>query len=231
MSKTLDGQIAVVTGAARGLGRAFADALSSQGAHIVACDRDPAVHEVEGLSYVADVADPDGVRTVVDGAVAAHGRIGRAHHEGETPRRLVSDRAADLLARADVDSVGGLVEHEHLRVDAEPLAENDLLLVAAAQGHVGALRIRRIELEFLDPMVHEDPLVPNPHATPSAERFQVSEGHVLPHVEIADRALRALIAGNEPHASSAMAEGLGRGVVAPSTSIVAPGCRDAPTSA
>ena len=156
MSKTLDGQIAVVTGAARGLGRAFADALSSQGAHIVACDRDPAVHEVEGLRYVADVADPDG-------------RIGRAHHEGETPRRLVSDRAADLLARADVDSVGGLVEHEHLRVDAEPLAENDLLLVAAAQGHVGALRIRRIELEFLDPMVHEDPLVPNPHATPSAE--------------------------------------------------------------
>ena len=172
MSKTLDGQIAVVTGAARGLGRAFADALSSQGAHIVACDRDPAVHEVEGL-----------------------------------------------------------VEHEHLRVDAEPLAENDLLLVAAAQGHVGALRIRRIELEFLDPMVHEDPLVPNPHATGSAERFQVSEGHVLPHVEIADRALRAPIAGNEPHASSAMAEGLGRGVVAPSTSIVAPGCRDAPTSA
>ena len=75
MSKILDGQIAVVTGAARGLGRAFADALSSHGALIVACDRDPAVHEVEGLSYVADVADPDDVRTVVDGAVAAHGRI------------------------------------------------------------------------------------------------------------------------------------------------------------
>ena len=75
MSKILDGQIAVVTGAARGLGRTFADALSSHGARIVACDRDPAVHEVEGLTYVADVADPDDVRTVVDGAVAAHGRI------------------------------------------------------------------------------------------------------------------------------------------------------------
>ena len=75
MSKILDGQVAVVTGAARGLGRAFCEALTAHGARVVACDRSGAVHEIEGLSYVANVADPDDVRKVVEGAVAAYGRI------------------------------------------------------------------------------------------------------------------------------------------------------------
>ncbi len=75
MSKILDGQVAVVTGAARGLGRAFCEALTAHGARVVACDRSDAMHDIGGLSYVANVADPDDVRTVVDGAVAAYGRI------------------------------------------------------------------------------------------------------------------------------------------------------------
>ena len=75
MSETLDGQVAVVTGAARGLGRAFCEALTPHGVHVVACDRDKAVQDVDGISYVADVTDPNEVRRVVDGAVAAHGRI------------------------------------------------------------------------------------------------------------------------------------------------------------
>ena len=69
MSKTLDGQVAVVTGAARGLGRAFCEALTAHGARVVACDRSGAVHEIESLSYVANAADPDDVRKVVEGAV------------------------------------------------------------------------------------------------------------------------------------------------------------------
>ena len=75
MNKILDSQVAVVTGAARGLGRAFCEALTAHGVRVVACDRDDAVHDVEGLGFVADVADPDGVRKVVEGAVAVHGRI------------------------------------------------------------------------------------------------------------------------------------------------------------
>ena len=49
MNKTLDSQVAVVTGAARGLGRAFCEALTAHGVRVVACDRDDAVHDVEGL--------------------------------------------------------------------------------------------------------------------------------------------------------------------------------------
>ncbi len=71
----LTGQVALVTGAAQGLGRAFANRLHTEGCKIVAVDRREAVHDVVGLTYVADVRDPDTARTVVDGAVAKHGRI------------------------------------------------------------------------------------------------------------------------------------------------------------
>ena len=75
MDQRLNGQVAIVTGAASGIGRAFAEALAAEDALIVACDRKEAVHELEGLTYVADVSQPDDVRRVVDGAVTTHGRI------------------------------------------------------------------------------------------------------------------------------------------------------------
>ena len=75
MNQSLEGQVVIVTGAARGIGRAFCQALAAEGVFIVACDRYEAVHEVKGLTYVADVGNPADVRRVVDGAVAAHGRV------------------------------------------------------------------------------------------------------------------------------------------------------------
>lgn len=71
----LNGQIALVTGAARGLGRTYAEALAAEGVNVVACDRLEAVNELEGLTYVADVSQPADVKRVVDGAMAEHGRI------------------------------------------------------------------------------------------------------------------------------------------------------------
>lgn len=71
----LTGQVAIVTGAANGLGRSFAAGLRAEGLEIVACDVDPKVALVDGLGVVADVSKPDDVRRVVDGALERHGRI------------------------------------------------------------------------------------------------------------------------------------------------------------
>ncbi|MGE3619930.1 MAG: SDR family NAD(P)-dependent oxidoreductase [Acidimicrobiia bacterium] len=80
----LVGRRAVVTGAASGLGRAFALGLGRAGADVALCDVDPAVEavaaEVEdlgrrSLGVVADVADEDDVRSFVTTSADALGGI------------------------------------------------------------------------------------------------------------------------------------------------------------
>jgi NAD(P)-dependent dehydrogenase (short-subunit alcohol dehydrogenase family) len=75
----LSGQVAIVTGAAQGLGAAFARALRAEGCAVTLTDRDHTVRsvaaEVDGVAHVGDVADAAHVRAVVDAVTGAHGRI------------------------------------------------------------------------------------------------------------------------------------------------------------
>ncbi|MFC0531320.1 2,3-dihydro-2,3-dihydroxybenzoate dehydrogenase [Phytohabitans kaempferiae] len=75
------GSVAVVTGAARGIGVAVAEALVARGAVVAAADRDgPAVEatarRVGAVPYALDVADPDQAEAVVGRVEAELGEIG-----------------------------------------------------------------------------------------------------------------------------------------------------------
>src|ERR1700722_565045 len=94
---TLDGQVAIVTGGARGQGRAHAVALASLGARVVVCDVPAPMTTVgyplgtaedlaETVSLIeqagsaaiavqADVRDAASMARVVDAALTAFGRI------------------------------------------------------------------------------------------------------------------------------------------------------------
>ena len=93
----LDGQVALITGAARGQGRSHALALAALGAHIVACDVPGPMHSVgyplataedldatarlvagtgrECLAVATDVRDPLAVDRAVSRAVERFGRL------------------------------------------------------------------------------------------------------------------------------------------------------------
>jgi glucose 1-dehydrogenase len=82
-SSTLSGKVAIVTGAARGIGASAAIALAQAGAHVIVNDilePNETVDAIRKLGYlatpaVADVTDRAAVQRVIDQTLAACGRV------------------------------------------------------------------------------------------------------------------------------------------------------------
>jgi NAD(P)-dependent dehydrogenase (short-subunit alcohol dehydrogenase family) len=73
---TLENKVAIVTGAAHGIGRAIAELFVEAGARVLAADIDEgALSTLSAKVIRADVGVPDDIRKVVDAAAAINGRI------------------------------------------------------------------------------------------------------------------------------------------------------------
>jgi NAD(P)-dependent dehydrogenase (short-subunit alcohol dehydrogenase family) len=80
VSNRLDGKVAVITGAASGIGRASALRFAAEGAHVVVADLDDAggtalADEIGGLFVHADVTDADDVQEMYATAVERFGGL------------------------------------------------------------------------------------------------------------------------------------------------------------
>jgi len=77
----LDNRIAIITGAATGIGEAVARLFSAQGAHVYLLDRDPegcravASSLPSAFGFSGDVRRPEDFAAVVSAAIERHGRI------------------------------------------------------------------------------------------------------------------------------------------------------------
>jgi NAD(P)-dependent dehydrogenase (short-subunit alcohol dehydrogenase family) len=97
----LSGRAALVTGAARGLGRAIALGLARRGADIAAVDRDlPGAEEVaaearslgrRAVALACDVADADAVRRAVGATLGEFGRVDALVNNAGITRRIALD--------------------------------------------------------------------------------------------------------------------------------------------
>ena len=79
MTLDLEGQVAIVTGAARGIGLGIARRLTEAGCRVAAWDLDPAPLAESGLEpahqETVDVARPDSVEGALEGTLAALGQV------------------------------------------------------------------------------------------------------------------------------------------------------------
>ena len=76
LSIDLSGQVAIVTGGTRGLGRDIAAALAQAGARVVAFARNAPEAPIDGVSFLpGDIRDAEVAKALVDQVAARHGRL------------------------------------------------------------------------------------------------------------------------------------------------------------
>jgi 3-oxoacyl-[acyl-carrier protein] reductase len=129
-SRPLEGQVAVVTGAARGIGAEIARLFARDGAHVVAVDLPASgeglaavTNEVGGLAVQLDITASDATQRLLDHVLPRFGRIDTVIHNAGTLRdRLLANMKRD---RWDVVMAVNLVAQ---------LEINDGLLAADAFG-------------------------------------------------------------------------------------------------
>jgi NAD(P)-dependent dehydrogenase (short-subunit alcohol dehydrogenase family) len=141
----LKGRVALVSGAAQGLGRAIAERLASEGARVVANDRmrstelDGVAARTGGITAVADVSDPDAVRRMVAKVDQALGppELLVANHAYMSMARFADQDPADWWRNIDVNLSGTFFLIRSVLPGMRKLGGGRIVIIASELGIIG----------------------------------------------------------------------------------------------
>lgn len=112
MTRRLEGKVALITGAARGIGKGIATRFAEEGARLVIADLDPRVEatarELGAGHIIADVSKSADAEAAVALAVEKHGRLDiLVQNAGIYPWQLLEDTSADDWDRVMATNLRG----------------------------------------------------------------------------------------------------------------------------
>jgi NAD(P)-dependent dehydrogenase (short-subunit alcohol dehydrogenase family) len=129
----LDGTVAVVTGAASGIGAATAVRLAAEGATVATVDR------TAGVDHVLDVRDESAVRAAFDDVVSAHGRLDSVVHcagvAGGGPVHLLDADEWDRVV--DVNMKGTFLVDKYAAIHMLDQGSGSIVNIASIEGIEG----------------------------------------------------------------------------------------------
>ena len=143
----LTGQVAVVTGGGRGIGRAIARGLAAHGATIVVCGRTAATLEAvaseiggDSMAHVADVSREADVEGLRDAVLARYGRIDvLVCNAGVNPiyKGIEATSLADWQTIVDVNLTGTFLCCKYVGGAMATAGGGSVVVISSVAGHVG----------------------------------------------------------------------------------------------
>jgi 3-oxoacyl-[acyl-carrier protein] reductase len=148
----LDNQVAVITGAAQGIGYAIAATLHEHGAHVVIADLDAELataaarqlmagsHGPAGATGVrCDVTDEDGMRALVESTVTRHGGLhvfvnNAGITRDKTLRKMTSEQFRSVI---DVHLYGAWLGTKYAAEAMRPAQRGAIVNISSISGKVG----------------------------------------------------------------------------------------------
>jgi 3-oxoacyl-[acyl-carrier protein] reductase len=148
----LDNQVAVITGAAQGIGYAIATTLHEHGAHVVIADLDPDLADAAAQRLTAEsnghagatgarcnVTSEDDVRDLVESTVKRHGGLhvfvnNAGITRDKTLRKMTSDQFRSVV---DVHLYGAWLGTKYAAEAMRPIGRGAIVNISSISGKVG----------------------------------------------------------------------------------------------
>lgn len=136
----LKGKVAVVTGAAQGLGQAMAERFADEGAKVVAVDMQDLQYEKDNVTgKKLDVSDSEACKAFFDEVVDSYGQIdilvNNAGITRDAMTRKMSDEQWDLVMNVNLKGVFNLTRH--IGPHMEQIGGGSIINISSVVGEYG----------------------------------------------------------------------------------------------